>query len=108
MEVEALASLTQFGVAGLVGCMWIVERRAAAERERQLEQTHARLMQERTQLGVLMEALRENTRALTALEQGQRGVLGVLRWLADERAGGAAVDRAGAGSDERAERAAGR
>lgn len=107
MEVEALASLTQFGVAGLVGCMWIVERRAAAERERQLEQTHARLMQERTQLDVLMRALRENTRALTALEQGQRGVLGVLRWLADERAGGAVGDR-GAESGERAERAAGR
>jgi len=92
MEVEALASLTQFGVAGLVGCMWIVERRAAAERERQLEETHTRLMQERTQLGVLMQALRDNTRALTALEVGQRGVLALMRRFAEPGGGGEGGD----------------
>lgn len=94
MEMEILASLTQFGVAGLVGFMWVVERRAAGDRERQLEETHARLMQEQTQLSVLMQMLRDNTRVLTALEVGQRGVLSMLRRLADDRGVGPAEDRA--------------
>jgi hypothetical protein len=89
MEVEALASLTQFGVAGLIGWMWIVERRAASERERQLREAHDRLTADRTRLEVLVQALRDNTRALTALEAGQRGVVELLRRLgAEPRAGG--------------------
>lgn len=81
MEVEALASLTQFGVAGLIGWMWIVERRAASVRERQLQEAHDRLIADRTRLEVLVQALRDNTRALTAIEVGQRGVAEVLRRL---------------------------
>lgn len=81
MEVEALASLTQFGVSGLIGWMWLVERRAAAARERQVQEAHDRLMSEKTRLEVLVQALRENTRALTALEVGQRGFLAVLKRL---------------------------
>lgn len=82
MDVDALASLTQFGVAGLIGWMWIVERRAAAERERQLREAHERIEADRTRLAVLVRALRDNTRALTALEVGQRGVADLLRRLA--------------------------
>ena len=84
VEAEAVASLTQFGVAGLIGWMWIVERRAAVSRERQIEETHARLMQDKTELEVLVQALRENSRALTALEVGQRGLVGLLRRFAGD------------------------
>ena len=84
MEAEALASLTQFGVAGLIGLMWIVERRAAAQRERQVQEAHDRLISDRTRLEVLVEALRENTRALTALEVGQRGFIALLERLGAE------------------------
>ena len=83
MEVEAVSSLTQFGIAGLVGCMWIVERRAASVRER------------------LVQALRDNTRALTALEVGQRGIAEALRGLGGPvRVDGGAppFGRAGGGS----------
>lgn len=82
MDVEALASLTQFGVAGLIGWMWLVERRAAGVRDRQVQEAHDRLMTDRTRLEVLLAALRDNTRALTALEVGQRGVADALRGLA--------------------------
>lgn len=81
VEVEALASLTQFGVAGLIGWMWIVERRAATARERLVQEAHDRLLSDRTRLEVLVQALRDNTRALTALEVGQRGVAEALRSL---------------------------
>ena len=88
MEVEALASLTQFGVAGLIGWMWIVERRAAAVRDRQVQEAHDRMLSDKTRLEVLVQALRDNTRALTALEVGQRGFIALLeRFGAEGQAG---------------------
>lgn len=63
-----LAALAQLGAAGLIGWMWLAERRAAATRERQLGDAHERLMQERPQLSALLEVVRDNTRALSALE----------------------------------------
>ncbi len=77
MEVEAL-----------IGWMWIVERRAASVRERQLQEAHDRMLADRTRLEVLVQALRDNTRALTALEVGQRGVTEVLRRLGVSAADG--------------------
>ena len=92
MEVEALASVTQFGVAGLIGWMWIVERRAAGVRERQVQEAHDRLLADRTRIEVLVEALRDNTRALTALEVGQRGVAEALRGLGMRSGAGTDMD----------------
>lgn len=89
IEADVVASLTQFGVAGLIGWMWIVERRAAGVRERLVGEAHERLMRERQELEVLVQALRENTRALTALEVGQRGLVGLLeRLMLSEREAG--------------------
>lgn len=70
-EVDILAAATQFGVAGLMGWMWLSERRSAAAREQALSEAHERLMQERRQLDVLVKALDDNTRALVGIEAGQ-------------------------------------
>ncbi len=78
MEQEVLAAIAQFGAAGLIGWMWLTERRTAAERERQLADLHARVMEDRTSLTVLVGALSDNTKALTALEAGQRELVRVL------------------------------
>jgi hypothetical protein len=77
-EMDLAAALAQLGAAGLIGWMWLAERRAAAEREAQLRALHERLMQERPQIAVLLAVVRDNTRALTALEAGQRGVAAAL------------------------------
>lgn len=77
-EMEIVSSLTQFGAAGLMGWMWLAERRSAATRERQLDETHERLIQERRSFEVVVEALRENTRALAGIEAGQRALLVLL------------------------------
>jgi hypothetical protein len=98
MEVEALASVTQFGIAGLVGWMWLVERRAAAAREKIVQEAHDRLIADKTRLEVLVQALRDNTRALTALEVGQRCVAEALRGL--RAPAGHCEDGAGAASGE--------
>ena len=73
METEVLASLTQFGVAGLIGWMWMTERR---------------------ELELMEEVVRENTRALAAVEAGQRALADAVERL------GARLGRRGPGGGE--------
>ncbi|MFZ2874813.1 MAG: hypothetical protein WAZ94_10065 [Phycisphaerales bacterium] len=81
MDVDTLASFTQLGTAGLIGWMWLSERRAAAERERQLTELHERLLQERRGLEVAVEALRDVVRVLTTVEASQRALAGAIERL---------------------------
>jgi hypothetical protein len=69
---DAVSALAQLGAAGLIGLMWLTERRASAARERQLSDAHQRIMHDRTHLAALLSVVTDNTRALTALEAGQR------------------------------------
>lgn len=78
IEGDAAAMLAQFGAAGLMGWMWLSERRAAATREKQLADAHERLLQERSALDVVLRALEGSTRVLTALEVGQRQIIELL------------------------------
>lgn len=79
MPTEIIPALAQLGAAGLIGWMWLSERRAAAEREQQLREAHAAILDERPRLEVLLRALDANTRAITALEAGQRQLVEVVR-----------------------------
>jgi hypothetical protein len=81
-DPDLTAALAQCGAAGLIGWMWLSERRAAAARERQLSQLHDRLMHERVSLSALVSVIRDNTRALTALESGQRATASAMERLA--------------------------
>lgn len=75
MEMELASTLAQFGAAGLIGWMWLAERRAHAADDRMLRESHERLMQERVLVRELVKVVRANTRALAALEAGQRHLL---------------------------------
>lgn len=72
MEAEIMASFAQFGVAGLVGWMWLSERRSTAERERHLSYAHRRLKESEFDRTLLTDLVRDTTRAMVALEAGQR------------------------------------
>ncbi|MBO6512538.1 MAG: hypothetical protein JJ974_01060 [Phycisphaerales bacterium] len=78
METEVIGALTQFGVAGMVCAMWLIERRASAKMEQQINETHAKLISQIDERAALIEVIRENTRALSMLEAGQRGLLDAL------------------------------
>ena len=82
IEAEVGAAIAQFGAAGLIGWMWVVERRAAAVREKQLGEAHERLMRERRELETLMNVVQENTRAVAGLEGGQRSLTAAIDRLA--------------------------
>lgn len=86
MELDLATTLTQFGMAGLVAWMWLVERRSASDREKQLVATHERLMEQRIQLDALLRVVADNTRAVTAVEAGQRALGAAIESLAAGRA----------------------
>ena len=85
-----LAALAQLGAAGLMGWMWLSERRGAATRERQISESHERIVQERRYFESLLEAVRENTRVLALLESGQQRLGRALESLGEDRAPAAA------------------
>ncbi len=82
MTPEITSAFAQLGAAGLIGLMWLTERRAAAAREKQLGDLHERIMQERTHIAALLSVVSDNTRALTALETGQRSLADTMERLA--------------------------
>ena len=79
MPAELIPALAQLGAAGLIGWMWLTERRGALEREQQLREAHAAILDERPRLDILLTALDANTRAITALEIGQRHLIELVR-----------------------------
>ncbi len=93
MDTEVLSALTQFGVAGMVCAMWLIERRASGKREQQITEAHEKLIGQIEDRAVLIEVIRENTRALSLLEAGQRGLMNVL----SGRGGSGGVSGAGGG-----------
>jgi hypothetical protein len=62
--VDGVASL---GAAGIMGAMWLVERRASQKRDDQLSQTHQRILADRDSIESLVTLVRQNTEALTRL-----------------------------------------
>ncbi len=85
MPPEAASAFAQLGAAGLIGLMWLTERRAAAAREKHLSDAHERIMHDRTHLAALLSVVTDNTRALTALEAGQRTLVSVIERLPPNR-----------------------
>lgn len=71
--------LPGLGAAGLMGAMWLWERRASQKREQQLDEAHARILSERLHADTLAALVRGNTEALTRLNAT------VEQWLRDHR-----------------------
>ena len=65
----AIEQVTQLGAAGLMGAMWLWERRTSRQREQQLDEAHTRIVSDRVMLGELMDVVRQNTEAITRLTQ---------------------------------------
>src|SRR5688572_24089486 len=72
MTAEIISMLSQFGAAGLMGLLWVLERRHAALRERQLSEAHRRLAADEREVESLLDVVRDSTRAMVALEHTQR------------------------------------
>ena len=76
-----------FGAAGLMGALWIWERRLSRTREAQLTEAHDRLMAERGQTRLLVTLVRRNTAALSRLQITQDQLARLLsNWQAEDPA----------------------
>jgi hypothetical protein len=75
---EALSQLTSLGAAGIMGAMWLWERRSSRTREEQLDEAHARILADRVQLDQLIEVVRDNAQAMTRLTAGVERLIGEM------------------------------
>ncbi len=70
MALEAVVEqMPSLGAAGVMGAMWLWERAGARVRDKQLDEAHARIVQDRVELGQLIEVIRQNTEALARLAE---------------------------------------
>jgi hypothetical protein len=75
----ALDQVANLGVAGLMGAMWLWERRTSRQREQQIDETHARIMTDRVALDQLMDLVHQNAEAMTRLATTQQQLVEQLR-----------------------------
>lgn len=78
MPIESLESLTQFGVAGLMGVLWTWERWFSRRRERELSEAHRRLIEQRETLTLIVDLVDRNTRAIERFERTQARLIELL------------------------------
>ena len=62
-----LTDLTNLGAAGLMGAMWLWERRMSRQREQQLDEAHARILGDGVQIDQLISVVRQNAEAFARL-----------------------------------------
>ncbi len=60
-------NLTSYGAAGLMGAMWLWERRTSSAREKQIEEAHQRIMSDGVKLEALIDLVQKNTDVLARL-----------------------------------------
>ena len=63
----AIDSIGSLGAAGLMGAMWLWERRTSQKREQQLDEAHARILGDGVQLQQLISVVRQNAEAISRL-----------------------------------------
>lgn len=85
LDVQSIDSLTQFGVAGLMGALWLWERLYSRRREQELTQTHERLIAQHEELKELIALVQRNTAAIERFEQTQARLTDVIDRLAESR-----------------------
>lgn len=82
------SDLTSFGAAGIMGAMWLWERRSSRQREEQLTQAHGRIVRDEQRLGKLTEVVEQNTAAIARFTETQRQTCQALQMIMKERQDG--------------------
>jgi len=82
MPEEMVPLIAQYGIAGLMGALWLMERRHSATRERELSESHTLLVRQREELSEMMDVVKENSRAMSAVERSQARLTQVCEEIA--------------------------
>ena len=76
--------LANFGAAGLMGAMWLWERKLSRKREMELSEAHGRIMRDEQRLSMLVQAVEHNTDAVARFTETQRQVAETLKNVVKE------------------------
>jgi len=79
-----VGDLTSFGAAGLMGMMWLWERRQSRIYEQQIGDCHARILRDEQRLEQLTKVVEQNTAALTRFNESQQVMIETLKDLSRE------------------------
>ena len=82
--LSIMSDLASFGAAGLMGAMWLWERRLSRLREYQLNEAHDRILRDEERLEKLTRVVNQNTAAFTRFVETQRQVAETLKDLMRE------------------------
>ncbi len=81
---DIFGTLVQFGVAGLMGVLWVWERMHSRKREQQLTRAHELLSRRDQSVSVLVRLVRHNTRTMVNFERTQQRMCDVLEGIRHE------------------------
>ena len=59
--------LTSLGASGIMGAMWLWERRTSRQREQQLDEAHGRILSDKVQLEELIEVVKQNCEVMSRI-----------------------------------------
>jgi hypothetical protein len=79
LTAAPVTDFTSFGAAGLMGAMWLWERRTSRQREQQLDEAHARILSDRVALDQLIDVVKQNAEALSRLSAVQDQLVREIR-----------------------------
>lgn len=82
--LSTVQELTNFGAAGLMGTMWLIERKLSRTREEQLADAHKRITRDEEKLSCLTDVISRNTAAIVRLVQNQDHQAELLKHLLEE------------------------
>ena len=74
-----LQHLGSLGAAGIMGAMWLWERRTSRKREEQLSDAHRVILDERNKAGEFVQLIKENTAAIARVALHVETEISVLR-----------------------------
>lgn len=79
-----VSDLASFGAAGIMGAMWLWERRSSTTRERQLDEAHQRILRDEQRLEKLTEVVEHNTAAIAQFQEIQKEACEALKHFLEE------------------------
>ena len=79
-----IPDIASLGAAGLMGMMWLWERRQSYARDRQIREAHERILRDEQRLAKLTQVVEQSTAALTRMNESQRMMADALRELTRE------------------------
>jgi len=79
-----MTELTGIGAAGVMGAMWLWERRASAQRERELSESHERIKRDEQRLDKLTHVVEQATAAIARFQQTQLEMSELIKHVVKE------------------------